>query len=196
MKTIKNLMLAAMVLFAGNAMAQKLSAEAVTFADGVGSLVVNFEGEDMTGAQFNLELPAGVTITYDDEEDDFVFKAQKGYNVNFNDGANAQTKIVIISRKNKNIAALTSGTALITIGLTAESSFTSGNAKISAITFAKSGASVDGNADFEVALSAGATGIESLNADDSNEPAFNLAGQKVSKNYKGIIVKNGKKVMK
>jgi hypothetical protein len=39
------------------------------------------------------------------------------------------------------------------------------------------------------------TGIESLNAEDSNEPAFNLAGQQVSKNYKGIVVKNGKKAI-
>ena len=40
------------------------------------------------------------------------------------------------------------------------------------------------------------TGIDSLNAADDDAPAYNLAGQKVGKNYKGIIVKNGKKVMK
>ena len=39
------------------------------------------------------------------------------------------------------------------------------------------------------------TGINSLNADNSNEPAFNLAGQQVGKNYKGIVVKNGKKTL-
>jgi hypothetical protein len=41
-----------------------------------------------------------------------------------------------------------------------------------------------------------ATGIDSLNAADDDAPAYNLAGQKVGKNYKGIIVKNGKKVLK
>ena len=195
MKTIKNIMLAAMVLFAGNAMAQSLSAAPVTLTDGTGVLDVQFEStEEMTGAQFNLTLPSGISIAYDDEEDDYIYKAQKGYNVNFNDGKDAQTKIVIISRKNKNVAALTSGTTLITITLSATEGAT-GNATISGITFAKSGASVDGNADFNVAISA-STGINALNADDSNEPAFNLAGQKVGKNYKGIIVKNGKKVMK
>ena len=194
MKTIKNIMFAAMVLFAGNAMAQSLSAAPVTLTDGTGVLDVQFEStEDMTGAQFNLTLPSGISIAYDDEEDDYIYKAQKGYNVNFNDGKDAQTKIVIISRKNKNVAALTSGTTLITITLSATEGAT-GDATISGITFAKSGASVDGNADFAVAISA-STGINALNADDSNEPAFNLAGQKVSKNYKGIIVKNGKKVM-
>ena len=195
MKTIKNLMLAAMVLFAGNAMAQSISAAPVTLTDGTGVLDVQFEStEEMTGAQFNLTLPSGISIAYDDEEDDYIYKAQKGYNVNFNDGKDAQTKIVIISRKNKNVAALTSGTTLITITLSATEGAT-GDATISGITFAKSGASVDGNADFNVAISA-STGINALNADDSNEPAFNLAGQKVGKNYKGIIVKNGKKVMK
>ena len=39
------------------------------------------------------------------------------------------------------------------------------------------------------------TGINSLKADNSNEPAFNLAGQQVGKNYKGIVVKNGKKTL-
>ena len=195
MKTIKNIMLAAMVLFAGNAMAQSLSAAPVTLTDGTGVLDVQFEStEEMTGAQFNLTLPSGISIAYDNEDDDYIYKAQKGYNVNFNDGKDAQTKIVIISRKNKNVAALTSGTTLITITLSATEGAT-GDATISGITFAKSGASVDGNADFTVAISA-STGINALNADDSNEPAFNLAGQKVGKNYKGIIVKNGKKVMK
>ena len=194
MKTIKNLMLAAMVLFAGNAMAQSLSAAPVTLTDGTGVLDVQFEStEEMTGAQFNLTLPSGISIAYDNEEDDYIYKAQKGYNVNFNDGKDAQTKIVIISRKNKNVAALTSGTTLITITLSATEGAT-GNATISGITFAKSGASVDGNADFNVAISA-STGINALNADDSNEPAFNLAGQKVGKNYKGIVVKNGKKAI-
>lgn len=195
MKTIKNLMLAAMVLFAGNAMAQSLSAAPVTLTDGTGVLDVQFEStEEMTGAQFNLTLPSGISFAWDNENDDYIYKAQKGYNVNFNDGKDAQTKIVIISRKNKNVAALTSGTTLITITLSATEGAT-GDATISGITFAKSGASVDGNADFTVAIGA-STGINALNADDSNEPAFNLAGQKVGKNYKGIIVKNGKKVMK
>ena len=42
----------------------------------------------------------------------------------------------------------------------------------------------------------GATGINGINADENDGAAYNLAGQKVGKNYKGIIVKNGKKMMK
>jgi len=43
------------------------------------------------------------------------------------------------------------------------------------------------------------TAISGINADaaadDNDAPAYNLAGQKVGKNYKGIVIKNGKKVV-
>lgn len=156
MKTIKSLLIAAMVLFAGNGMAQQLSASPFEMeVGGEAKLVVNYESVgDMTGAQFNLTLPAGVQIKYDSYEDDYVFKAQKGYNVNFNDGNDAQTKTVIISRKNKNIGPLTSGSPLITITLAADANAAEGDvqATISGITFAESGVSVPGNADFNVTI--------------------------------------------
>ena len=156
MKTIKSLLIAAMVLFAGNGMAQQLSASPFEMeVGGEAKLVVNYESVgDMTGAQFNLTLPAGVQIKYDSDEDDYVFKAQKGYNVNFNDGNDAQTKTVIISRKNKNIGPLTSGSPLITITLAADANAAEGDvqATISGITFAESGVSVPGNADFNVTI--------------------------------------------
>jgi hypothetical protein len=41
-----------------------------------------------------------------------------------------------------------------------------------------------------------ATGINSIEADNSDAPAFNLAGQKVNKGYKGVVIMNGKKVVK
>lgn len=40
------------------------------------------------------------------------------------------------------------------------------------------------------------TGINSINAESTAEaPAYNLAGQKVGKNFKGIMIQNGKKVV-
>ncbi len=41
-------------------------------------------------------------------------------------------------------------------------------------------------------------GIESVNGEtpDSNAPAYNLAGQRVGNNYKGITIKNGRKIWK
>lgn len=42
------------------------------------------------------------------------------------------------------------------------------------------------------------TGVEDINAAaaDDNAPAYNVAGQQVTDSYKGIVIKNGKKVMK
>lgn len=42
---------------------------------------------------------------------------------------------------------------------------------------------------------AGIEEIEAGKAEDANAPMYNLAGQAVSKNYKGIVIKNGKKFM-
>ena len=41
----------------------------------------------------------------------------------------------------------------------------------------------------------GGTGIANINADvnDANAPAYNLAGQRVNANAKGLVIKNGKK---
>ena len=198
MKTIKNLMLVAMVMFAGNAMAQKLSAEAISIAPGdEADLVVKYESEqDLTAAQFTIALPEGVTIKKSGKkfaaeiseanEDDYEWKIKDG----------EAGQIVLITRIDNTCGPLASGEDLITITLAAAEDAAGGNATISGITFSDKGTSVKGNEDFTVAITIGGTGIESLNADDSNEPAFNLAGQKVGKNYKGIIVKNGKKMMK
>ena len=40
------------------------------------------------------------------------------------------------------------------------------------------------------------TSINTITVDDSDEPAYNLAGQKVNSRYKGLVIKNGKKVIK
>ena len=40
------------------------------------------------------------------------------------------------------------------------------------------------------------TGINTITVDDSDEPSYNLAGQKVNSHYKGLVIKNGKKVIK
>ena len=173
MKTIKNLMLVAMVMFAGNAMAQKLSAEAISIAPGdEADLVVKYESEqDLTAAQFTIALPEGVTIKKNGKK----FAAEIGseieddYEWKIKDGEAGQ--IVLITRIDNTCGPLKSGADLITLTLVAAEDAADGTAKISGITFSDKGT-------------------------DSNEPAFNLAGQKVGKNYKGIIVKNGKKVMK
>jgi len=197
----KIMLMVATLFVACNAMAQKLTADAVTIAQGEkASLVVNYEAtEGLTGAQFNITLPAGVELEFDDAETfDYVYSTtQKGYNVNIKDQNGYNT--VIISRKSNKVGALTSGTELITLSLAAKADAALGAAvaKISGIKFAQTGVSVAGNEDFEVAITVTeATGINSIEANAQDVPAYNLAGQKVNKGFKGLVIMNGKKVVK
>jgi hypothetical protein len=197
----KIMLMVATLFVACNAMAQKLTADAVTIAQGEkASLVVNYEAtEGLTGAQFNITLPAGVELEFDDAETfDYVYSTtQKGYNVNIKDQNGYNT--VIISRKSNKVGALTSGTELITLSLAAKADAALGAAvvKISGIKFAKTGVSVAGNEDFEVAITVTeATGINSIEANAQDAPAYNLAGQKVNNGFKGLVIMNGKKVVK
>ena len=43
----------------------------------------------------------------------------------------------------------------------------------------------------------GATAINTINAEelDVNAPIYNTAGQQVNKNYKGVVIQNGKKIL-
>ena len=43
-------------------------------------------------------------------------------------------------------------------------------------------------------LTVGGTGINSINAEDSKAPVYNLSGQRVSKAQQGVFLQNGKKV--
>ena len=63
------------------------------------------------------------------------------------------------------------------------------------ITFDPNGATAADKVKIEVTgiPTVGISGIATDDADD-NAPIYNLAGQKVDKNYKGVVIKNGKKV--
>jgi hypothetical protein len=41
----------------------------------------------------------------------------------------------------------------------------------------------------------GTAGIQGVKAEKANAAAFNLAGQQVSENYKGVVIKDGKKMI-
>ena len=54
----------------------------------------------------------------------------------------------------------------------------------------------DSNANNSAFILDGTDGIESIATPTTNGPAYNLAGQRVGENYKGVVIVNGKKVMK
>ncbi|MBO4718333.1 MAG: hypothetical protein J5658_00535 [Prevotella sp.] len=205
MKTIKNILIAAMALFAGSAMAQSLSADKVEIAEGAteAELVVNFESDvDVTGLQFTLTLPEGITVkktgrayafSYPAESTDYNYKAPD-FKVK-DDGL-----IVIMQRYDSSCPALESPIGLISFTLSVAEGAKSGMATISDQVFTNKGTNYKGPFEaVQFAIQIGdddpTTGINGLNAEESNEPAFNLAGQQVGKNYKGIVVKNGKKAI-
>ena len=71
-----------------------------------------------------------------------------------------------------------------------------GENKLNAITFTNTGEQCCFV--IKIAIAAGtATGINAINAAtiDVNAPAYNLAGQKVDKSFKGVVIQNGKKMI-
>lgn len=48
-----------------------------------------------------------------------------------------------------------------------------------------------------ISLNGTTTGITNITTDEAakNAPVYNLAGQKVTKAYKGVVIKNGKKMI-
>ena len=132
MKTIKNIMIAAMVLFAGNAMAQTLSAPEVSIEPGgKANLVVSYDSEkEFTGVQFTVYL-TGVEMELNSS---FVYvsavdEQQAGYEAAINDTQDETGQIVIIKRQSKRVPALKNG-GLISLSLVADDSFEGGKAVI------------------------------------------------------------------
>ncbi len=61
-------------------------------------------------------------------------------------------------------------------------------------------ASQANEAGYSFVFDAGTTGISTVEADgmelDLNQPMYNLAGQRVGKDYRGVVIQNGKKIIK
>lgn len=212
MKTIKSLLVCGLLALTSSAFAQTVD---FTFNDVVitpgqtADLNVAFAVDgveaDLAGWQMTLYLPEGIEIatTYDeDEEEDVpaivlnssVHKGGHSADVkNTSDGG----KLILVSGGTKTVSMKAKSGDLCVITLKALDTFSgSTTATVKKIAVAdKNGKQYNAAADASFVVTDDATGINSLNADNSNEPAFNLAGQQVGKNYKGIVVKNGKKTL-
>ena len=73
---------------------------------------------------------------------------------------------------------------------------------VSSVTFTYGGAQINfvmdvdyNEASYDSQYDPTTTGIQTVKADVVNAPAYNLAGQKVSESYKGVVIKNGAKVV-
>ena len=208
MKTIKALLVSALLVLAGTVSAQSFS---ITFADmnvenGAGKLVASMT-KDMTvaGWQMYLYLPEGVEIAqvYDEDEEEYVaditlsstfHKAKHSCSVK----KTADGAMMLICSGGTETVALKSATEgeLCTIGLTVADGVTSQAVAVKNVAVSDDQGVQSNQADTTFQLIIGSTGIVNIENDAVNGGVFyNLAGQKVSNAQKGVLIQNGKKVV-
>ena len=208
MKTIKALLVSALLVLAGTVSAQSFS---ITFADvnvenGAGKLVASMT-KDMTvaGWQMFLYLPEGVEIAqvFDEDEEEYVnditlsstfHKAKHSCSAKrTTDGA----MMLICSGGTETVALKNANEGeLCTIGLTVADGVTSQAVAVKNVAVSDDQGVQSNQADTTFQLIIGSTGIVNIENDAVNSGVFyNLAGQKVSNAQKGVLIQNGKKVV-
>ena len=208
MKTIKALLVSALLVLAGTVSAQSFS---ITFADvnvenGAGKLVASMT-KDMTvaGWQMYLYLPEGVEIAqvFDEDEEEYVaditlsstfHKAKHSCSVK----KTADNAMMLICSGGTETVALKSATEgeLCTIGLTVADGVTSQAVAVKNVAVSDDQGVQSNQADTTFQLIVGSTGIVNIENDAVNGGVFyNLAGQKVSNAQKGVLIQNGKKIV-
>ena len=153
--------------------------------------------------QFDVQFPAGITVEYDEEEEEYIASLtedRKGsdHSLKMSKVGDNAYRAVVMSMGNKSFKG-TEG-ALVNISIVAAADAAKGEfeGNIADAKFTpKSGTSVTfDKVPFKVTIG-DATAIKSVKAGvDANAPVYNLAGQKVNKNFKGVVIQNGKKVVK
>jgi len=201
MKTIKSLLICGLLALTSSAFAQSFT---FTFGDvnivpgETAALNVTFKSDVVpAGWQMYLYLPTGITIAEEGDEPlvelSDVHHKKHGVDVT---KASDGSMMLVMSGGTKTYEMSASEGDLCTITLKADATFEgSATVDVKKIAIAdKGGKQYNMASDASFTITAKGTGIDSLNAADDDAPAYNLAGQKVGKNYKGVVVKSGKKV--
>lgn len=222
MKKFTLMLVAGLFALAGSVQAQKkviFSAEDVTLAeDGTGSLEVfiNYETtETVVGWNFSLYLPDGVSIGKKQVEDedtgemteefDFTAKgtdysnsAAMANQLGITEKTDGGYLFVCIDQKKQTPMKNTNG-KILSLSLKAASKDVSGIGKISGIGMTSAGSvSLELNNIEEVSFVIGegdGQGINDIQAADATAPAYNLQGVRVNNNAKGVIIREGKKMI-
>ena len=203
MKKIKIFAVLAAAMFAGNMFGQTITANDVTIEPGKTAEVTFTITADSKAAiaEFKLALPEGIAIQFDEDEDDYVYELGSSMTVKTHAATIKKQEsgafyVLVSNSAGKEFKAATGD--YLTVTLEAASDAVSGEAVMKDIILgdieAKQMNTVT-EAKFNITVS-GDTGISSIEANGSDAPAFNLAGQKVNKGYKGVVIMNGKKVVK
>lgn len=210
MKLLKTCLIALAVLpLTAAAQSQtKLTVDDFTInANETQTLTVNLENPDMTVTlvQFDLELPEGLSIPKDEDDEyliDMTSRASKKHTLDYND---KNGRVLLSSSSNKTLSGQSG--AIITIELTAAATFETGTITLKNIEIV----SPDNTAENPVFSkpdnvvinieTSGITGVTMSNEYQGN--IYTLQGVKVGENAssfdnleKGIYIMNGKKVVK
>ena len=202
MKKIKIFAVLAAAMISGNMFGQTITANDVTIEPGKTADVTFTITADTKAAiaEFKLTLPEGIAIQFDEDEDDYVYELGSAMTV--------KTHAATIKKQE-------SGAFYVLVSNSAGKEFKAAAGDYLTVTLEASTAAVSGEAvmkdiilgDIEAKqmntvteakfnITVGTTGINSIEADNADAPAFNMAGQKVNKGYKGVVIMNGKKVVK
>ena len=205
MKTIKALLVCGLLALTSSAFGQSftMTFDNVNIVPGsTADLKVSFKSDVVAaGWQMYLYLPTGIEIATD-EDDEFV--------VELSDAHHKKHQIDVTKAKDGSMMLIMSGGTktyemsategdLCTITLKAADTFAgSADVEVKKIAIAdKAGKQYNMDTDGKFTITATTTGIKGVEAAaDVDAPAYNLAGQKVNNGFKGLVIMNGKKVMK
>ena len=202
MKKIKFFAAVVAAMIYGNASAQTITASDVSIAaGGTADVTFTITSESKAAlAEFDLVLPEGITIAYDEDNEDYVYAkgadmTNNNHVVNISKKESGAFYVLVYHSKGNEFKAATGD--YLTITLQADATAVSGTATMKKVLLvAKDESKMNTVDETTFAITVGGTdGINGINAAENDGAAYNLAGQKVGKNYKGIIVKNGKKTL-
>ena len=202
MKTIKLFVAIVATMLAGNMYGQSITGSDVEIeAGGTAKLSFTITSDRKAAiAEFRLALPEGISIPYDEDEDDYVYElgsdmTLKTHSATIKKQESGNYYVLVSNSSAKEFKAET-GVYLI-VDLKAAEDAVSGQAVMKTIVLGDINAQKMNTADeatFNVTVKT--TGIKSIEANGSDAPAYNLAGQKVNDGFKGLVIMNGKKVVK
>ena len=195
-------MLMAAMLCGGAAMAQNvLYVEDIKVESGETAVEMavgmNNTSEDVTAISFKIGLPEGVTLTLNKKgkpqatvDEDRMEDHQAAYT----DIPDSNDKMLSVYSMNVATFYENTGT-IVTVPLTVagDGTYVVRLYDISIANTAKESIADAEELEFTIQVGNG-DGIHSINANDSNAPVYNVAGQRVSKAQKGVYIQNGKKV--
>lgn len=209
MRTIKTMMLIALLPFVGRTTAQTLmlTAEDVEIEAGkTAELKVSLENSmDIAGWQLYLYLPENVDISYEEEEGEryydntVILSSRHLRSHTCTITATADGGYLIMGyNPSKPTNIKEHGGEIVTIVLQATDAFSghqSGkikNAAVSDINTVQT--NVEGEVTFRIALPGETpTGISGVTSNADDQPVYHVNGQRANKNDKGILVKKGQK---